>query len=123
MRILTVDDSAIIRKIIRSAGESLDFEVEEAGDGREALKKLESDPSPVDLILLDWNMPGMSGLELLKILKSRDGIKKIPVMMVTTESERLNIITAVQAGAVNYLIKPFTFEELLKRIVECVGGR
>lgn len=121
MKILSVDDSSIIRKIIHSAGEILECEMEEAENGHAALRKLEESDEPVDLILLDWNMPGMNGLELLRFLKSDPKYLNIPVMMVTSESEKSSIIKAVQAGAANYLIKPFTIEELVKRMMECLG--
>ena len=73
------------------------------------------------LILLDWNMPGMDGLAFLEKIKNTAALKHIPVMMVTTESEKENIIKAIQAGAINYLVKPFTIEELMKKVLECMG--
>ena len=121
MRILSVDDSSIVRKIIRSAAEILACEVEEAENGPAALRTLEEFGEPIDLILLDWNMPGMSGLELLRLLKSSPRYQEIPVMMVTSESEKSSIIEAIQAGAAHYLVKPFTIEELTKRVLECLG--
>jgi two-component system, chemotaxis family, chemotaxis protein CheY len=121
VKILSVDDSVIIRKIIRGAAEVLDFELLEASDGGEALSVLENEYPNIELILLDWNMPGMNGYELLKMLKEIENYRRIPVMMVTTESERENIIKAIQAGAANYLTKPFTIEELIKRVMECLG--
>lgn len=120
-KILSVDDSSIIRKIIRGATEVLDFELLEASEGKEAISILEKNYEEIELILLDWNMPGMNGLEFLKSVKSHKNFKDIPVMMVTTESERGNIIKAVQAGAANYMTKPFTIEELIKKILECLG--
>ncbi|HOE91249.1 MAG TPA: response regulator, partial [Candidatus Cloacimonadota bacterium] len=74
-----------------------------------------------DLIFLDINMPGMNGYDLLKIIKTSDEYKHIPVMMVTTEGERKNVIKAIQAGADNYLTKPFTPEDLSIKILECLG--
>lgn len=118
-KILSVDDSAIIRKIIRSAVEVLEYELLEASDGEEAILKLHSEEN-IKLILLDWNMPGMNGYEFLKIAKSHNSFKNIPIMMVTTESEKENIIKAVQAGVSNYLVKPFNTEELIKKIMQCV---
>lgn len=124
MKILSVDDSAIIRKIIRSGVEVLDYELVEATDGFEALTILEEAPEEIMLILLDWNMPGMDGLVFLEKIKNTEALKHIPVMMVTTESEKENIIKAIQAGAINYLVKPFTIEELMKKVLECTeGGR
>ncbi len=121
MKIMTVDDSAITRKIIRSAVEVLDYDVVEAMDGREALELLEREYEEIALILLDWNMPGMDGMEMLSNIKGDDRLKHIPVMMVTSETGGENIIRAIQAGAAHYLVKPFTIEELAKRILECLG--
>jgi len=70
---------------------------------------------------LDWNMPGMNGYECLVALKKHPEFQTIPVMMVTTESEKDNIVKAIQAGAAHYMTKPFTIEELIKKIMECLG--
>ena len=121
MKILSVDDSSVIRKIIRAAAEVLHCTLLEAEDGIEALEIAEKKGVEIDLILLDINMPGMDGLELLKRLKQKGGLKKIPVMMVTTESEHENIIKSIQLGAINYLVKPFTMEQLIKKILESIG--
>ncbi len=121
MKILSVDDSAIVRKIIRGAVEVLNYELLEASDGQEGLEVLESHAEEVGLVLLDWNMPGMNGLELLEKIKAHDIYSHIPVMMVTTESEKENIVRAIKAGAVHYVVKPFTMEELIKKIMECLG--
>lgn len=121
MKIMTVDDSAIVRKIIQSAVGVLDYDVLEAVDGEEALAILEDEYEDIALILLDWNMPGMDGFEMLKVIKRDSRFKSIPVMMVTSETGSDNIIKAIQAGAAHYLIKPFTIEELTKRILECLG--
>lgn len=121
MKILSVDDSAIIRKIMRMAVEVIEYEFIEAADGEEALKVIEQEYKDIALVLLDWNMPGIDGFELLKKLKEEDKFKHIPVMMVTTESEKLNIIKAIQAGAIHYVIKPFTMEEVTKKILEALG--
>lgn len=120
-KILSVDDSVIIRKIIRNAVELLRYELLEASEGEEAFSILNKEDN-VKLILLDWNMPGMNGYEFLKQAKSHNLYKNIPIMMVTTESEKENIIKAVKAGVANYLIKPFTSEELVKKIMQCTRG-
>ncbi len=122
MKILSVDDSNIIRRIIRSVVNVLGHEFLEAAEGEEALAILEAENGQVDLVLLDWNMPGLSGYELLLTLKNDARFKHIPVMMVTTESEKSNIIQAVKAGAINYITKPFTSEDLIVKIMECTGG-
>ena len=120
-KILSVDDSSIIRKIIRSSVEVLSYSLIEASSGDEALSMLVKEHESIKLILLDWNMPGMNGLEFLKIIKKDNVYRNIPVMMVTTEGEKENIVKAVQAGVANYLLKPFTSEELTKKVMQCVG--
>ncbi|MCY6482871.1 response regulator [Clostridium aestuarii] len=121
MKILSVDDSAIIRKIMKMAVEVIEYDFLEAADGEDALKIIEQEYKDIALILLDWNMPGIDGFELLSKLKVEDRFKNIPVMMVTTESEKLNIIKAIQAGAIHYVIKPFTMEEVTKKMLESLG--
>lgn len=120
-KILSVDDSATIRKIIRSSVEMLDFDLLEASDGNEAMAVISREWESIALILLDWNMPGMNGLEFLGLIKKDVLYKNIPVMMVTTESEKENIVRAVQAGVSNYLLKPFATNELTKKIIQCIG--
>jgi len=121
MKILSVDDSAIIRKIIKMAVEVIEYEFLEAGDGEAALSIINENYRDIALILLDWNMPGIDGFEVLKTIKSDDRLKSIPVMMVTTESEKLSIIKAIQAGAIHYVVKPFTMEEVTRKMFEALG--
>ncbi|MCK9329576.1 MAG: response regulator [Candidatus Cloacimonetes bacterium] len=121
MKLLTVDDSRMIRMIIINTIKSMGFETLEAPNADVALEILETESENINLILLDWNMPGMNGFELLKIIKTTDKYKHIPVMMVTTEGERKNVIKAIQTGAENYLTKPFTPEDLSSKILECLG--
>ena len=121
MKVLTIDDSRMIRMIIVSTVSSLGYDTLEAADAEIALEIIEEHYEEIDLILLDWNMPGMNGYELLKLLKANPNYKSIPVMMVTTEGERKNVVRAVQAGAENYLTKPFTPEDLSTKILECLG--
>jgi len=121
MKLLVVDDSSVIRKVIKAAADMLQMEVVEAQDGIEALEVLAQVYKEIDLILLDWNMPEMSGYDVLIKIKNFDMYKHIPVMMVTTEGQQINIVAAVKAGASNYLVKPFTVEELGSKIMECVG--
>jgi two-component system chemotaxis response regulator CheY len=120
-KILSVDDSSVIRKIVRSSVEVLKYSLLEASSGKEALSILAKEHDSIKLILLDWNMPEMNGLEFLKIIKKDNLYRNIPVMMVTTEGEKENILKAVQAGVSNYLLKPFTSEELTKKVIQCVG--
>ena len=121
MKILIVDDSSVMRKVIKAAADVLDLETLEAQDGYETLEILSAQYQEIDLILLDWNMPGMTGFEVLEEVKSNEDYKDIPVMMVTTEGHKSSIVAAVRAGADNYLVKPFTVDELESKIVECLG--
>lgn len=115
MRILVVDDSATMRRIERNTLEkSGTAEVEEASDGEEALRMLGE--KAFDLVLMDWNMPALSGIDALKRIKSDAAIKAVPVIMVTSESEKGRIIEALQAGAANYVVKPFQAETLLEKV-------
>ena len=121
MKLLIVDDSSVTRKVIKAAADVLDMSTEEAEDGIEALEKISLHYEELDLILLDWNMPGLSGFDVLVEVKTNDKYKHIPVMMVTTEGQKSSIVAAVRAGADNYLVKPFTIEELEAKIIECLG--
>ncbi len=121
MKILTVDDSRMIRTIIINTVKSIGFDTLEAPNADKALELVQENYQEISLILLDWNMPGMNGYELLKILKADELYKHIPIMMVTTEGERRNVIKAIQSGADNYLTKPFTPEDLSVKILECLG--
>ncbi len=121
MKILTVDDSRMIRTIIKGVIETLDYEAVEAECGAAALEVLGKQGAEIALVLLDWNMPGMNGLEVLKAIKADDSLRHIPVMMVTTEAEKGNIVRAIQSGAANYLTKPFQQQDLVTKIMECLG--
>jgi two-component system chemotaxis response regulator CheY len=120
MRILVVDDSAIMRKVIEQILDVLGHEAVQAGHGIEALERLGSE-SDISLILLDWNMPEMNGIEFLRTIKTDDRFRDIPVIMLTTESERRKMIEAIEAGARHYLTKPFQPETLATKILQCVG--
>jgi len=121
MELLVVDDSSTIRKVVKAAADVLELETIEAEDGIDALEKIEAHYQELDLILLDWNMPGMNGFDVLVTVKGDKRFKHIPVMMVTTEGQKSSIVAAVRAGAGNYLVKPFTVDELESKIVECLG--
>ena len=115
MRILLVDDSRTMRNIMKRALESLDgIEFSEASDGLEAINVMATTPSGFDLILDDWNMPNMDGLAFVQKIREKD--KKTPAMMITTEAEKARVIAAIQAGANNYMVKPFTPETLLAKV-------
>lgn len=121
MKLLTIDDSRTIRRVISGVGAMLGYEVLEAENGSAAFRVLEEQGDQVGLVLLDWNMPGMNGLEVLKAIKADPRWQHIPVMMVTTEGERSYVVKAIQAGAVHYLTKPFSQEEMAARIMESLG--
>ncbi|MDF1592742.1 MAG: response regulator [Desulfobacterales bacterium] len=121
MKILSVDDSKATRQFIKRAVDVLGFEFLEAADGKEGLEILNTEGVRVDLILLDWNMPVMDGIEMLKILKSSSLLKGIPVTFVSTEQERQKISEALHHGARNFLIKPFSQEDLIGKIMESLG--
>src|SRR4051794_17271321 len=115
---LIVDDSKVIRKVARHILETLEFEVEEAGDGQEALTRCEA--KMPDVVLLDWNMPVMSGMEFLRMLRQRGHSDQPKVVFCTTENDMAHIRAALEAGADEYVMKPFDRETL--RIKRQPGG-
>ncbi len=115
MKILLVDDSSTMRRIQKNTLAKLGYEnVDEAEDGVQAVQKVGM--TAYDLVLMDWNMPNMTGIEALKKIKGNPDTKAVPVIMVTSESEKSRIIEAIQAGAVNYVVKPFQPEALQEKI-------
>ena len=112
---LIVDDSKVIRKVARHILESLQFQVEEAGDGREALDRCQTATLP-DVILLDWNMPVMSGMEFLRSLGAADIGGRPKVVFCTTENDVAHIRAAIDAGADEYMMKPFDRETLESKL-------
>ncbi|ASY77721.1 MULTISPECIES: chemotaxis response regulator CheY [Pectobacterium] len=123
LRFLVVDDFSTMRRIVRNLLKELGFNnVEEAEDGADALNKLRS--STFDFVISDWNMPNMDGLELLQTIRADGALSSLPVLMVTAEAKKENIIAAAQAGASGYVVKPFTaatLEEKLSKIFEKLG--
>ena len=115
-RALIIDDSKAIRSILGSTIKSLGFEVSEAEDGLEALDQLKRLGPPVRLLLVDWNMPKMNGLEFVKELRARSEFDSSKVMMVTTETALDQMVTALEAGADEYIMKPFTDEVVLDKL-------
>ena len=115
IRILIVDDFSTMRRIIKNILKQLGYEnVEEAENGADAYEKL--DVEKFDFIITDWNMPVMDGLGLLKKVRSDPAMKTMPVLMVTAEAEKDKVVTAIQAGVNNYIVKPFTAEVLKEKM-------
>ncbi|BCB60603.1 MULTISPECIES: chemotaxis response regulator CheY [Halomonadaceae] len=123
MSFLVVDDFPTMRRIVRSLLKELGFtNVDEAEDGQDALNKLRA--GNFEFVVSDWNMPNLDGLEMLKEIRQDDALKDLPVLMVTAEAKKENIIAAAQAGANGYVVKPFTaatLEEKLNKIFEKMG--
>ncbi|MGL4943029.1 MAG: response regulator [Thermoguttaceae bacterium] len=112
-RVLVADDSSTMRKIILRSLQAVGVtEITEAADGQEAVAIFK--PGLFDLVLTDWNMPGMTGLEVLKAIRTQD--TNIPVIMVTTEAEKSRVLEAIQAGVSDYLVKPFTADTLREKL-------
>lgn len=114
MRALIVDDSRFVRSYLRGLLEEKGIECEEATDGQDGMEQLNTSP-PFDIALVDWNMPVMGGLEMLKKIRA-GGYGGIKVMMVTTEAENEYILTALDAGANEYLMKPFDDNALTEKL-------
>jgi len=114
MKFLVVDDSATMRRIVINSLQRIGFsDTVEAGDGQEALAKFDSS---IQFVITDWNMPNMSGTEFTKVLRSRPDGANVPVLMVTARSVKEDILTAMEAGVNNYIVKPFTPAVLKEKI-------
>lgn len=120
VKALVVDDSKAIRMILGRILKELGCEVREAANGREALAVIDAEQNSVGLVLADWNMPEMNGLELLKSLRGRPDLASLIVVMVTTEAEVEHMTSALEAGANEYVMKPFTKDILVQKL-EMVG--
>jgi two-component system chemotaxis response regulator CheY len=120
MKFLVVDDFSTMRRIVRNLLKELGFtDVQEAEDGVDALSKLRG--GDFDFVVSDWNMPNMTGIDLLRAIRADPSLKHLPVLMVTAEAKRENIIEAAQAGASGYVVKPFTagtLDEKLNKIFQ-----
>src|SRR6476620_6571851 len=123
MKFLVVDDFSTMRRIVRNLLKELGYSnVDEAEDGAMALSKLKNEQ--FDFVISDWNMPVMNGLDMLKSIRADAALAKLPVLMVTAEAKKENIIAAAQAGANGYVVKPFTaatLDEKLNKIFEKLG--
>ena len=113
---LVVDDSRAVRMILAKTLKELGYEVREAANGREALEVIEAEKTAVTLVLADWNMPEVNGLDLLKQLRQNPELSRQVVIMVTTETELDQMAAALEAGANEYVMKPFTKEILVEKL-------
>ena len=124
MKILVVDDFSTMRRIVKNLLRDLGFtNTHEADDGSTAWPMLQN--GDYDFVVTDWNMPGMTGIELLQKIRSDDRLKSVPVLMVTAEAKRDQIVAAAQAGVNGYVVKPFTaaaLKEKIEKIFERVDG-
>jgi two-component system chemotaxis response regulator CheY len=126
MKILVVDDFSTMRRIVRNLLVELGFTntlIQEADDGNNALTMLKS--QPFDMVVTDWNMPNMTGIDLLRAIRAEPSLKGLPVLMVTAENNRDQIIAAAQAGVNGYIVKPFnavTLREKLTKIFERIAA-
>lgn len=115
MKILVVDDMVTMRRIVKNILKQLGFaNVEEAENGQEALQKLRADT--YGFVVSDWNMPVMTGIDMLRAIRADEKLKATPVLMVTAEAQQSNLIEAVQAGVSNYIVKPFTAETMQEKL-------
>ena len=123
MKILVVDDFSTMRRIIKNLLKDLGFSnIQEADDGSTALPMLQQ--GDFDFVVTDWNMPGMQGIDLLRAIRAHDKLKHLPVLMVTAEAKKEQIVAAAQAGVNGYVVKPFTaatLKEKLDKIFERLG--
>jgi len=117
MKILVVDDMSTMRRIVRNILKQLGFgNVEEAENGQEGLQKLQADA--YGFVVSDWNMPVMTVIDMLRAIRADDKLKHIPVLMVTAEAQKENLVEAIQAGVSNYIVKPFTAETMQEKMAK-----
>ena len=115
MRALVIDDSSSMRAILRQYMRQLDYEVVEACNGQDALKRCE-EVRDIDIALVDWNMPVMNGLDFVRAVRARKEFDGVKLMMVTTENDAEHVVTALSAGANEFVMKPFTYEVLEEKM-------
>lgn len=117
MKILVVDDMSTMRRIVKNILKQLGFaNVEEAENGQEGLQKLRE--GTFGFVVSDWNMPVMTGIDMLRAIRADEKLKAIPVLMVTAEAQQANLVEAIQAGVSNYIVKPFTAETMQEKIAK-----
>lgn len=121
MKILVVDDFATMRRIVKNVLKQIGFtNITEVENGREAIKELKK--APYDLVLCDWNMPEVTGIEVLNAIRAEPSLKDLPFVMVTAEAQKDNIIEAVKAGVTSYVVKPFTAETIEEKLRKIFKG-
>ena len=121
MRVLVVDDSSTMRRIIINTLNKLGYkDFYEATNGREGVECLST--THVDLVITDWNMPEMNGVEFIKAVRANDQTKRLPVLMVTTNAAEADIVQALKAGVNNYVVKPFTPDTIKEKIQALLGS-
>jgi two-component system chemotaxis response regulator CheY len=116
MKVIVADDSRMIRNIIDKTISSIGYEAIHATNGQEVLDLLETRSNEIELVLLDWNMPVLNGIDVLKSMQISGQYGNIPVLMISTESEEQNIMQVIEAGACGYLSKPFSSDRLISTI-------
>jgi two-component system, chemotaxis family, chemotaxis protein CheY len=124
MRFLIVDDSSTMRRIIINTLNKLGHQdFVEASNGREGIDRLGTSNGAIDMIITDWNMPEMNGIDFIKAVRSTAGSKDVPVLMVTTNAAKDDIVEALRAGVNNYVVKPFTAETIKEKIDAVLAAR
>ena len=120
MKVLLVDDFSTMRRIIKNLLKEVGFaDIDEAENGSAAFDKLKA--GNFDFVISDWNMPVMTGIELLRAVRADEGLKEMPFLMVTAEAKQENIVEALQAGVSNYIVKPFTSNTLQEKLEKIFG--
>ena len=121
MKVLIVDDFATMRRILKNIMKQIGFSnIAEADNGKNALKVLKSDK--IDLVLCDWNMPEMAGIDVLNAVRADNDLKDTPFIMVTAEAQKENILEAVKSGVSSYIVKPFTAETVEEKLQKVFAG-
>ena len=122
MKVLVVDDFSTMRRIVKNILKQIGYsDIEEAEDGNSALARLRQ--GGFGLVVSDWNMPNMTGLDLLKAIRADNALNNMPVLMVTAEAKKENVMDAIKAGVNNYVVKPFTADVLKEKIEKIFDSR
>jgi two-component system chemotaxis response regulator CheY len=120
MQVLVIDDSATMRKIVKDSLKKMgDFAIVESENCNEGLEKLTS--TNIDLVLVDWNMPGMTGIDFTKTVRSNPALSKTPIVMITSNAEKEHVLSAVMAGVNDYMVKPFAADVFAEKISKVIG--